>query len=783
MFARICLLALASLTTATLEPRRLMHEARHLKPAVFHRQIGNSTSAPCKILSQAWESAEHTEGQGVIIPVAPSVGIACLKSVPVDKARDLALLAYIAPFVSFQSTLEILADPPEGYLLPGVDVLGGLEAIKEKLGNDGYNSQYEVLYDLRNIYAAASDNHFDYSPAILSTFLFIRKQLDIVAISSDGVALPNIYLTADFLVASRGNSTFKPSPIKDIDGVSILEFLEKDAVNNAANYQDPDAQFNGLFSSIAGNAVGKAGTSLISAFEIPDSYTINFANGTSLTIENQIYFPPTVDFSGITSGAKFHETFEVPPDATTSLPPPEATSSILPSITTTTEAPTITGYPSPVEIHAQNSIAGYFLNETGYEDTVVLSILSFLPVGFDFSNLAAFNGTDFVLEGRRVLVELFEKAKADGRDKLIIDLQANGGGSVTLAQEVYRLIFPDGEFNALDRYRANTALGLIADANYTVLNSVVLTMSDNFPVDVDNKPIENGDEWFGPYTVEGQNTTIAFQDDKTKPFDSDLGLYLNGEDPNGEDAISKAYFAPENIVIITDGTCASACNILTGLATRNHGVRTIALGGRAIEAPMQAMGGVKGSLLNFNADILGAVTQVGLLLANDTDVIEQFQAAADEIPSFDPAPLLPLVQGSEGGQVNSRNAYTSDDLDGYPVHFRYEAANCKLFYTLPMVFDVTEIWHAVANVAWGNGTCVRGSTVNDDGTIGNGTVEYDPKVRSRVPGLKNPGSLSGDGYNAGDGSGYDGGDSAASNVKASSFGAFIAVALAFLMTA
>ncbi|KAM0276574.1 hypothetical protein ACHAQH_006627 [Verticillium albo-atrum] len=725
MFVGIPCLALAALTYASLEPRKLVHEARHLKPAVFHRQIGNSTSDPCRVISQAWESAEHTEGDGVIIPVPPSVGIACLKSIPVDKARDLALLEYLAPFVGFQSTLEILADPPEGYLLSGVDVLGGLEVVKKKLENDGYDNQYEALSELRSIFVAANDNHFNYSPAILSTFLFIRNQLDIVSISSDGTDVPDIYMTIDVLAAGRGNSTFRPSAIQDIDGVSVFEFLEKDAVRNVANYQDPDAQFNALFSTIAGSAVGKGGSSLISGFEVPDNYTINFANGSSLTIENQIFFPPTVDFSGITSGEKFHEVFEVPPAATTYAPALEPTSSVVPTSTPT--APFIEGYPWPVEKHSMNSISGYFLNQTGFEDTVVLSILSFLPVGFDLGNAGSLNLTEFVLEGRRVVVELFEAAEADGRDKLIVDLSANGGGSVVLAQEIYRLLFPDGVFNALDRYRANTVLGLVAEANYTTLNNIVITGSSDFSVGADNKPIQDGEKWFGPYNVEGQNTTIAFQDDKTKPFDSELGVYINGEDPSGDAPISKAYFSPDNIVIITDGTCASACNILTGLATRNHGVRTIALGGRAIEAPMQAMGGVKGSLLNLNSDIVGIVAQIAMAFENDTDVLEKLEAVADEIPSLEPAPLLPLIEGTQGGQVNSRNAYTTDDIDGYPVHFRYEAANCKLFYTLPMLFDVSEIWRSAADIAWGNGTCVSGSTVNDDGTIGNETVGYDPK--------------------------------------------------------
>jgi hypothetical protein len=79
------------------------------------------------------------------------VGIACLKSVPLDKKRDLELLDYLEPLIGFQSTLEILADPPKEYLFPGVNVLGGFDKIRSKLENNKYETQYEVMTDLRSL--------------------------------------------------------------------------------------------------------------------------------------------------------------------------------------------------------------------------------------------------------------------------------------------------------------------------------------------------------------------------------------------------------------------------------------------------------------------------------------------------------------------------------------------------------------------------------------------------------------------------------------------------------
>ncbi|CAM1502758.1 Fc.00g075340.m01.CDS01 [Cosmosporella sp. VM-42] len=749
MIPSFAVLALAGLAAATIEPRRIMHEVRDRESYIHHRDVTGGDSEPCAILSEVYEASGAVPGESKIVAVPPSIGIACLKSVPYNKQRDLALLDYLLPFINFQSTLEVLANPPDEYLLPGVDVLGGIEVIRSKLEKDEYENQYEVMKDLRSLFAAANDNHFDYPPALLNTFLYVRRGLDFTAISKNGIKIPQIFMTLDVIRGNQGQLTYLPSGVDSIDGTPIFEWLEKDAVHNTINYQDPDAQWNALFSTIPSGAAGKSATTLITGFEIPDNYTVRFQNGSSVVYQNEIVFLPKTDFSCVENGEDFYETFERPKTTVSSEPTPTPTPTVNPAETeteapeqaTNSALPPIHGYPSPVVKHAQNSIAGYFLNETDYKDTAVLTILSFLPIGFDFANIGEFNFTEYVLEGTRVIVEFAEKAKKEGRDKLIIDLSANGGGSVNLAQQVYRLLFPDGKFSTFDRYRANEALEATSEADYMSLVNTIITQSNDFPVDTDGKPIKTGKEWFGPYTAGGQNVTKAFQDDRSLPFDASIGAYYNGYDPKKPAAIEKAPWKPENILVVTDGTCASACNILTGLLTHNHGIRTLALGGRPNYYPMQAMGGVKGSLLNFNGDLITAVTSFIDSVKGDEKAIEILKDAKDAFPTLEDAPLLPLIHGSSGGQVNSRNAYHEDDLDGFPAHFKYEAANCKLFYTQQMTFDVSESWRQAANVAWNGGSCVVGSTVNDDGTIGDEALKYDSRVRSRVPGIKNPGAL------------------------------------------
>lgn len=397
------------------------------------------------------------------------------------------------------------------------------------------------------------------------------------------------------------------------------------------------------------------------------------------------------------------------------------------------------GYPEPYVKQSYKSVAGYLPEAEGYDDIAVLSILSFTPMGVALSDLANLNMTDFILEGRDVIVELFEAAKKEGRDKLILDLSTNGGGSILLAQEVYRLLFPDGKFTSYDRFRANDAIKASVEAQYEQF--VVNLIDSNWPLGPRDADIQRGDKFFGPYIAAGQNVTAPFITNLTQELAPDT--WLNGNEPDPRDTlIPEPYFDPENILIITDGTCASACGILTGLLTRNHGVRTLALGGRATRLPMQAMGGVKGTIVNMNSDIRKAFTSIYTSAAMDSDASEILKDAEDALPvvASEP-PLMPLNRGDGGGRVNGRNGYTLDDLDGYPVHFRYEAANCRLFYTPLMMADVRETWRRAADAAWYGAPCVHGSTANEDNTISDELPEYDSRVRSRVPGIKGPGSL------------------------------------------
>ena len=112
---------------------------------------------PCAAITQAWEERMRTvplemrQGKLLALDLRPSVATACLESVPLNKQKNLQLLTYLKPFLELQSTIGIISNPPEEYLLSGVDFPGGMDAMQSKLENNEYKSQTEFVNDLMSL--------------------------------------------------------------------------------------------------------------------------------------------------------------------------------------------------------------------------------------------------------------------------------------------------------------------------------------------------------------------------------------------------------------------------------------------------------------------------------------------------------------------------------------------------------------------------------------------------------------------------------------------------------
>lgn len=73
--------------------------------------------------------------------------------------------------------------------------MASLDAVKEKLLNDEYSSEYEFELALSNITLSAHDGHFQFPFDGMSVFYFSpNTSLALASVSTNGTDLPLIYL-------------------------------------------------------------------------------------------------------------------------------------------------------------------------------------------------------------------------------------------------------------------------------------------------------------------------------------------------------------------------------------------------------------------------------------------------------------------------------------------------------------------------------------------------------------------------------------------------------------
>jgi hypothetical protein len=173
--------------------------------------------------------------------------------------------------------------------------------------------------------------------------------------------------------------------------------------------------------------------------------------------------------------------------------------------------------------------------------------------------------------------------------------------------------------------------------------------------------------------------------------------------------IAPTYFAPKDILLLTDGYCASTCAIFSEQMKTEVGVKSVVVGGIPSNGPMQAVAGTKGA--NILA-VGGPIPDTQLFAEVEASVLLNITLADNKtFPGV--GSLLsdpPINIDTQNVKVNLRNQVRKSD-PGTPLQFVYEAADCRIFYTFENLMNYEVLWQNAADALWGNGTlCVKGST-------------------------------------------------------------------------
>ncbi|KAL9109652.1 MAG: hypothetical protein Q9227_005689 [Pyrenula ochraceoflavens] len=617
----------------------------------------------------------------------------CLVSVPFNADVATRFVEYYKETIQFQSTLAYLKNPPPGYQQPAVDLISGLESLQHDIQNDTFHNQYAFEVALQTLINSAHDSHLQ---------LFSGAENDLL---------------------DPGAS----SPIATINGIDAIEYLTQLASSNAVGGLEAHTDWNLLMSSSA--LYIQSYLSVLEGgitFYPGEDITLRLENGTQIGPEPWIAFYNTQGETGpLETGGDFYNFFVLglPPasfDDTTSTTPSAATSTAAATSDTAAASSaataTATTWPEVNDLNfaypddpflAQSDlgntrlITGYLLHENS---TAVLSIPSFYA-------------PDSVTEDdfSQTISDFLAKSVSNGMTKVLIDLQGNTGGDTFLAIDTFKQFFPNIDPFLGSRLRAqpkaqvlgNTFTQFFDDPSINEADYYRVSASDWVATDKLNantgQNFSSWDEYFGPNEYNGDSfTTTQRYDLSNLYFDYEASGGLNGLDGYGENqTASSPPYAAENIVILSDGLCASACALFMEMMHHEVGVRTVAVGGRPYTGPMQAPGGTRGA----ESYTFGYPEGSAGDLDSDISTANQINASTvDPLSTQNVDWWITSVSLNLRDQIRKENPAT-------PVQFLYEAANCRIFYTPDTIFNYSNLWAYAAAAIWSNPSlCVQGST-------------------------------------------------------------------------
>ena len=143
-----------------------------------------------------------------------------------------------------------------------------------------------------------------------------------------------------------------------------------------------------------------------------------------------------------------------------------------------------------------------------------------------------------------------------------------------------------------------------------------------------------------------------------------------------------------------------------------QGVRSIAFGGRPHNAPMQAIGGIKGAQVQewSGADVASRLNDAKKLALKSENTSSPLLSKEDweKWDKYVPIPLEEFPYNINSGSVNLLNAF-GPSSDTVPRQYIYEAAECRRFYTYDNILEQETTWASAADAMFNDGGCVPGS--------------------------------------------------------------------------
>jgi hypothetical protein len=630
-----------------------------------------------------------------------------------DKSAANQTVTSLKQMIQFQSTLSYLKNPPQGYANEKVDLVAGLDDIGKKVSDGTYKSEYDFETDIAALLVKAHDGHLSFGGmAFGGVFRWRRnRQVALMSASSDGKETPKVWAIQDF--NQTGNSRFTPSAVTNVDGQDPIQWLQKESMLNA--YQDPDARYNAMFYMQPAENYGYFTNP---RFYPGPSVNVTFENKTSSVYENTAIILSPSSWDGVGDPSAFYQEFILPQDEDNSAKVKKRDPHSLPPHLQNRRDVEIArryvpaGYPGPAVKHSSEDVtlAGFFVD--GPDGKVgVLAIQTF---NTDDNKAAR--------EFQKVVQNYIAAAQQQKITKHIIDVRTNGGGKILLGYDTFLQFFPSKEPQLMSRFRGHKGSELFGEKLSSIketdgTNGELYTSPFNYHsyLTKDEKPFSSWSNMYPPTKFNSDSFTDLLRYNLSDPSVTTSDRYSIGVEMTGKGTRSNFTtdpFKAEDIVILTDGVCASTCSLFVELMAQQSSVKTLAIGGRPLPGPMQAVGGTKGSLV-LQASYLNAVSEY---------ITENYASTSSEADKW--TSILPEKFGiaTTDASVNFQDTIRKGlEKDGIPTQFMNDSATCRFFYEPTMYLNVTALWTKAAKVAFGKnggldeGACLSGSLAKSSG--------------------------------------------------------------------
>ncbi|KIM40180.1 hypothetical protein M413DRAFT_446340 [Hebeloma cylindrosporum] len=592
--------------------------------------------------------------------VLPKEARDCMSSFPLHESIRTNIIEVVNKTLEFHTSVnyQIQAPPPFD-----ADVHEDLVADLARISKENYSSEFDFHIDIYRSFKRVNDGHCGVYNYCFDSLYVTYIPLPLVLVTtSDGSQHVRVAPEA-FEVASnefKDNIEFwqqaLPGHLKgqlaSLSGAKVLRINGMDpfvAVNENAkttgSYQAFGTRQNSFFSSYRRGATGwqysmgnfalqahplvddveltlqRVNSSVIDTFKLPyrsrfGSASKNFTDAASYRANNCVATNRTngIDLYGDTAGVQTYQQSPPPIAYFQQQPSVDHEDARKQPINVILDGLPLTDIDLPEQLqpnipalNQSYSVAQFYMlkdNVTG-----VLALGSFSAKNFTAFGISLLSG--------------LQELKTAGAERLIVDVTNNGGGYICIAHWLHRIIIgPKKSTEPQAGLDSTTRAGPVARL---IVESIVsggdpeelLSYNPIQWTNASHHPFPAASEWLKPVdvTINGRRLGQECQPFKWDPPEDGL-------------------FEPRNILIVSNGRCASSCSLFSITMSKSDGVRTVVVGGKTTFGKIIATSRLKNHPLappDFLTNSLQGITwRLGYGI-DDPDTPEEWQSHTADI--------------------------------------------------------------------------------------------------------------------------------------------------------